>query len=222
MTGLTSLVSLVRAVLVGAGGHARVVLEAARLSGFKVACAVDERRELHGCQLDGVPIVGGDEAIRDLVNDGIAAAIIGVGSVDVTDARASLFARLVGMGLDVLAVRHPSASVAANARLGDGAVVLAGAVLNAGTMIGANVIVNTRAIVGVGCRIGDHVHIAPGARIGDGVLIDERSHIAIGSRILAGVRVGRQCMVAAGAVVADDLPDRSRVAGVPARPMSRR
>lgn len=207
-----------KVVLIGAGGHARVVLDAARASGaFEIIAVVDARGDLKGSKFEGLEVVGDESAIAPLRTQGVVAALLGVGSVDVRDVRRALFARMAAFGLDLPVVRHPAAVVSATATIGPGSVIFANATVNPGARIGANVIVNTAAIVDHDVQIGDHAHISPGAHLAGGVSVGEGSHVGIGASVIQGVKIGKRVMVGAGAVVLHDVPDGDRVAGVPAR-----
>lgn len=203
--------------LFGAGGHARVVLDAARCQGLEVAVVLDDRAELHGTTIEGLPVIGGESALDTLGARGITALILGVGSVQASPVRAELFERLAARGFQLPVVRHPSAAIASTARLGDGTVVFAHAVVNPNARVGRNVIVNSSAVVEHDCVISDHVHISPGALLAGAVRVGEGTHVGIGAIVIQGVSIGRGAMVAAGAVVLHDVPDNGRVAGVPAR-----
>lgn len=208
-----------RVVLIGAGGHARVVLDAARAAGFDVVAAVDQRAELHGTRIDGVLVVGDETRLDRMEAERVEGLILGVGSIDVTSSRSTLFSRMAARGLALPAVRHPGATISASAMVGDASVVFAGAVLNPHAHIGRNVIVNTAAVVEHDCVVADHAHLSPGALLAGGVSVGTGSHIGIGAVVIQGVRIGAGVMVGAGTVVLHDLPDGARVAGVPARPI---
>ena len=206
-----------KAVLVGAGGHARVVLDAARAGGSEVIAVVDARAELVGSSFEGLEVVGDESKIVALRERGVDAVLLGVGSVAVGDTRRALYARISALGLALPIVRHPSSVVSPTATLGPACVVFANATINPGARIGLNVIVNTAAIVDHDVRVGDHAHVSPGAHLAGGVTIGEGSHVGIGSTVLQGVRIGAGVVVGAGAVVLRDVPDGDWVAGVPAR-----
>lgn len=208
-----------RVVLIGAGGHARVVLDAARAAGFDVVAAVDERADLHGSRIDDILVVGGESALGRLAAEGAEGLILGVGSIEAPSQRAALFERLADRGLALPPVWHPRAMISASAMVGDASVVFAGAVLNPHARVGRNVIVNTAAVVEHDCVVGDHVHISPGALLAGGVWVGAGTHIGIGAVVIQGIRIGAGVMVGAGAVVLRDVPDGARVAGVPARPI---
>lgn len=211
-----------KAVLVGAGGHARVVLDAARAAGgFEIIAVVDARTELKGTDFEGLQVVGDESEIASLRQRGVVAALLGVGSVDAGDVRRRVFARMSALGLSLPTVRHPSAVVSPTATIGEGSVVFANATINPGARIGTNVIVNSAAIVDHDVTIGDHTHISPGVHLAGGVSIGVGSHIGIGATVIQGLRIGSGVVVGAGAVVLHDVADGDRVAGVPARSIRR-
>jgi UDP-perosamine 4-acetyltransferase len=178
-----------RMVITGAGGHARVLIEAVRSEGRWIVAALTDPA-IQGDML-GVPVVGSDEVLSKLRAEGITAALVGIGSVDRPTLRVRLFERLVELGFVLPSVRHASAIVSPTVSLGDGTVVLAGAVVNAQSEIGRNVIINTAAVVEHDCRIGDHVHIAPRAVLGGDVTIEPQVHVGMGAVVLQGRTIGR-------------------------------
>lgn len=209
-----------RVALVGAGGHARVVLDAARCEGaVEVVAVLDAKRDLWGSTFEGLPVVGDEDTLERLRGEGVEGVILGVGSVDTTKTRQILFARIARTGLKLPLIRHPSSVIAASASFGGGTVILANSVVGPAARLGSNVIVNTGALIDHDVVIGDHVHVSPGAHVAGGVRIGTGSHVGIGSTIIQNVTIGGGSMIAAGAVVVRDVSDRSRVGGVPAKPL---
>lgn len=209
-----------RIVGLGAGSHAKSVLEAIRSSGrFEVAALVDDDPARTGGELLGFPVVGPD-ALERLGADGVGHAFAGVGGVGDSSGRRRAFERLLSAGFDLPPIVHASAIVSPWARLGRGAQVLAAAVVNAGAEVGDGVIVNTGAIVEHDCRLGAHAHIAPGARLAGLVTVGDGAHVGLGAIVIEGIRIGDGALVAAGAVVVRDVAEGERVAGVPARPLA--
>lgn len=208
----------VRLVGLGAGTHAKSLLEAIRSSGaFEVAALVDDDPARAGGHLLGFPVLAGAESLARLKDEGVAHAFAGVGGVGDNGPRRAVFERLLAEGFQLPPIVHAAAVVSPWAQLGRGAHVLAGAIVNAGASVGDDVIVNTGAIVEHDCVLGAHAHVAPGVRLAGLVEIGEAAHVGIGAVVVGRVHVGAGALVAAGAVVVRDVPAGARVAGVPAR-----
>lgn len=207
-----------KCVVLGAGGHARSIIDA-MLSG-KVAvpvAIVDARSDAWGTSVFGVPIVGGDEQLPRLLADGIVWFVNGLGSTPDTSLRKRLFENASQAGLRPLNVIHPTAFVSAAADLGDGVQVMAKAVVGPQARLANNVLVNTGCIVEHDCRIDSHVHLASGSTLAGGVHVAASAHIGAGATILQGIHIGENAIVAAGAVVVRDVEPGETVMGVPAK-----
>jgi UDP-perosamine 4-acetyltransferase len=207
-----------RVVIVGAGGHARSVIEALRTGSDElepVACTDPDPARI-GTAVDGVPVIGDDQQLAALRSEGVDGACLGLGGVGDNEPRRRLFEHVRSLGFTLPPVLHGTSEVAASARLGPGTQVLAGAIVGAGVRAGANVIVNTGAILDHDCRIGDHVHVATGCALGGGVDVGTGAHVGIGACVLQAVAVGDRAVVGAGAVVIRDVPAGVVVVGCPA------
>lgn len=207
-----------RLVLAGAGGHAHSILDALATSGADlepVACT-DPDPAMRGATIGGVPVVGDDGVLADLLAGGIGAACVAVGGVRDNRPRATLHARLATLGFDLPIIAHGSACVASSATVGAASVVLGGAVVGAGAIVGENVIVGSGAVVEHDCRIGDHAHLASGCVLGGDVAVATGAHVGLGATILQGRSVGAWAVVGAGAVVIGDVPAGEIVVGCPA------
>lgn len=204
-------------IVLGAGGHARVVVDLLRASNFEVkGCIGPQAPE----QSIGAPWLGADSSIT--VGDANSIRLAnGIGSVGDATARIKAFTQFKTAGFDFPALVHPQASVSANAELSEGVQIMMGACVQVGARLGENVLVNTGATVDHDCIIGDHVGISPGATLCGNVTVEDEAHIGPGAVILQGVRIGRRAIVAAGAVVRNDVPAGTRVQGVPAQEHSR-
>ena len=207
-----------RLVGLGAGGHAKVVLETLAASRACVVVGLlDPRRELWGTTVHGVTVLGDDDLLGRQYDDGVTHAFIGLGGVGDTRPRKRLYELLRSAGFDVVDAVHPSAVVSPSAAVGAGVTILAGAVVNADARLGEDVTVNTGAIVEHDCRLGDHVHVATGAHLASGVEVGDGAHVGVGATVIQGVAIGAGSLVGAGAVVVRDVAAGVVVAGVPAR-----
>lgn len=203
-------------IIIGAGGHAKVLIEALLASSAVIKGIVDSNPMLAGSCILGVPVLGGDDVVVEFTPAQIQ-LVNGVGSIGLPNLRQRLYERFKILGYDFSTVIHPSAVVTSDVILGEGSQVMAGAVIQPGSHIGCNTIINTRASVDHDCIIGDHVHISPGVTLSGGVDIGAGSHIGTGATLIQGISIGCGCLVAAGAVVVKDITDGEMVRGVPAR-----
>ena len=201
-------------LVVGAGGHARVVVDIAEKQGrFRVVGLVDERPELAGSALLGYPVLGGREVLER--GDLPSHAVVAIGS---PAARAAWQALLEERGFQLAVLVHPSAQVGRETVIGGGSVLMAGAIVNSGSRLGRGVIVNTAASVDHDCEVGDFVHVAPGARLAGGVRVGARAHIGIGACVLQNLQIGADAIVGGGAAVIRPVAAGTTVVGVPAEP----
>jgi sugar O-acyltransferase (sialic acid O-acetyltransferase NeuD family) len=201
-------------IILGAGGHARVVADALMASGRRIRGFLDGAKR--GTQLLGLPVLGGDELLESISPSEVELAN-GIGSAGVMDTRQRVYAAAVARGFRFTRVIHPSAIVAASATLGEGVQVLARAVVQPLARIGENSIVNTGAIVEHDVVIGSHVHVSPGCVLAGGVRIGDKVHVGVAAAVIQQVTVGAGSFVAAGAVVVANVTEGTRVMGVPAR-----
>lgn len=214
---------MVRVVGVGAGGHAKVLIEILRLMGqMELVGLLDRNEGLWEAEVLGVRVLGGDQLLPALYSQGVHRAFIGVGSYGEMGPRRCLYAMVRSEGFEVVAAVHPGATISSSAEIGRGATIMAGAVINAEARLGENVIVNTGAIIEHDCVIGSHAHIASGARLAGKVEVGEGTHIGIGASVRQSIHIGRNVTVGAGAVVIRDLPDDVIAAGIPARVLRKR
>jgi len=193
-------------IILGGGGHARVVIDALLARGAVIEGLVDPALVAGAEGALSVRVLGGDEALDGRDPSSVLLAN-GIGSVQSTERRRARFEHFRALGFRFAHVIHLAATLARDVELAEGVQVMAGAVVQSGASLGLNTLVNTRASLDHECRIGDHVHVAPGATLSGGVVVGEGSHVGTGAVVIQGVRIGRHCVIGAGAVVLKDVPD---------------
>lgn len=198
-------------VLIGSGGHAKVVLAAARAAGLEVEALYDDDERRWGARVLGAPVKGPASSIEKGTP-----AVLAIGS---NEARKRVADELA---LSWMTVVHPRAWVHESVTLGEGTVIFAGAVLQPDTVVGRHVIVNTGATVDHDGRIGDFVHLAPGTHLAGNVTVAEGAFLGVNTGVIPGRFIGGWTMVGAGGIVVSDLPERVTAVGVPARPRGAR
>lgn len=202
-----------RLLVLGCGGHGRVVADAALDCGYDAVAFLDDA---HATVEPGSPfrILGPISQIGKLVGDW-PAAIAAVGD---NERRLEFFLRLRASGFRLPCIVHPSAVVSRGAALGEGVFVAAGAVVNTGARVGDAAILNTGSRIDHDCHIGAASHIAPGTTLSGNVKTGEKVWLGTGCSVRQGVTIGSGAVVGVGAAVVSDLaPDKIYV-GVPARP----
>jgi sugar O-acyltransferase (sialic acid O-acetyltransferase NeuD family) len=207
--------SMDKIVLVGGGGHARVLIELIRSMGrYEIIGVLDSKLKI-GLSILGISVLGKDNLLSDLYNKGVKNACIGVGSVNKNDKRKRLYEKVRKIGFNVPELVHPQSIVSNESKISEGVQVMAGAIIQTHTILNPNTIINTGAIVEHDCIIGKHVHICPGVVISGGCIIGDAAFIGAGATVIQGVKIGREALIGAGSVVVRDVPDGAVVKRVP-------
>lgn len=194
-------------IIIGAGGHGKVVADNALKNGYTDIAFVDDR--ITGMCV-GFPVLGTTAILGDL-DDGYTDFVIAVGS---NTARRAIALRY---RLPYVSLIHPSAQIGSCVTVGAGTVVMANGVVNACTRIGQHCIINTGAIVEHDNVVEDFVHLASRATLGGTVRVGEMTLVGIGATVKNNVSIGESCVIGAGAAVAGDLERAQTYVGVPAR-----
>ncbi|MFN7397001.1 MAG: acetyltransferase [bacterium] len=209
-------------VLIGGGGHATVIAEAARLAGQVVVGFLDDNpaAPISAILIDlphpfpNPPHLG---PLDHLAAIGSSAWIIALGDLKARRVILQTLAGLAGVRPQAGSVIHPSAFVSPSASIGPGVFIGPGAIVHARAKVAPHATVNTGSIVEHDCMLDENAHLAPGAILGGGVHVGRDTLIGLGSRVLPGVQIGAGCTIGAGSVVLEDVPSHTKVVGVPAR-----
>ena len=202
------------AIVYGAGGHGKVVLDILRQRGEEIAGFVDDGWRSLGGMVLGIPVLGGEEILDGGSRANVTHFVVAIGNNAV---RAAKFASLRAAGIEPLNAVHPAAILAPDVVIGAGFQAMAGAIVNTCTVIGMNVILNTGSSVDHDCILEDDSFVGPGCHLGGTVVVGRGAFLGIGVSVAPGVSIGPEAVVGAGAVVLEDVQAGAFVAGVPAR-----
>ena len=189
-------------IVLGAGGHARVLVDALLLDSVQILGMTDVNPQSQ--PFLGVPFLGNDTVVEQHSPNDIL-LVNGIGSVSQPYLRQKIFQKFKSMGFCFRNVIHHSSVIARDVKLGEGVQVMAGAVVQCGCKIGDNTIVNTCASIDHGCQIESHVHLGPGVVLSGNVCIEELGHIGTGAKIIQSVQVGARSFIKAGTVVTSNI-----------------
>jgi len=206
---------LSRLILIGAGGHGKVVADSAHAmqKWGSIEFLDDKYPELSS--VFSWQVIG---KVAEYINLTDNRSDFGV-TIGQNNLRQDIINKLVNSDLHLPAIVHPSAFVSESIALGDATVVMAQAAINIGSNIGSGCIINTGSTVDHDCILANGVHISPGGHLAGGVNIGERSSIGIGAVVNPGITIGDDVSVGAGSVVINDIKDGLTVVGNPAKPM---
>jgi sugar O-acyltransferase (sialic acid O-acetyltransferase NeuD family) len=204
-----------RILVIGGGGHARVVLDAIIAAGLFDVAGVLVSRVPAEEPLPGVPVLGIHADLHRLHAEGVGAVAVGVGSVGDSSIRERLFAEAQREGFLLPAVVHPSAAVSRFAEVADGVYIGPNATVCAAARLGFGCIVNTGAVVDHDCDIEAFAHISPSASLSGGVSVGRGTHIGTGASVAHGITIGAGSIVGVGSAVVGNVPDGVIAFGVP-------
>lgn len=198
-------------IIIGGGGHARVLMDALCRCKRKIAGFVALNKK--GIRIAGhkIPFLGKDAVVFDKFSPGRVELVNGIGSVGDMTRRRDVFLKFKRKGFCFAQVVHPSAVIANDVELGEGVQIMAGAVIQTGTKVGANTIINTRASIDHDGLIGSHAHIAPGVTLCGDVAIGNGSFVGVGAVVVQGVNVGENMFIKAASLIKNKKESFKRI-----------
>ena len=196
-----------RLIIIGAGGHGKVIADAALKNGYTNICCVDDSAT---GDVMGFPIIG-TTADVECLNDGNTDFVIGIGNNAIRKTIAEIY------NVNWVSIVHPSAQIGLDVEIGKGTVVMANAVVNVCAKIGEHCIINTGAIVEHDNVIENYAHISPNVALGGTVRIGSLTHVGIGATVKNNTEICSDCTIGAGAVVVKNIKEPGTYVGVPIR-----
>lgn len=197
-------------IIIGAGGHGKVVADIAqKMNVWQEIAFLDDKTvsPTMGCRVIGPS----SEALNYISEHAI---FIAIGSNAI---REKIMLQLKSAGAALPLLIHPTAVIGRDVEIAAGTVVMAGAIINSGSKIGMGCIVNTGATVDHDCFLDDFVHVSPGAHLAGMVRIGRGSWVGIGAVVSNNIEIAGGTMLGAGAAVVKDIQEAGTYVGVPAR-----
>ncbi|MDV7339791.1 acetyltransferase [Terasakiella sp. A23] len=191
-------------LLIGAGGHAKTVLDAALASGRTVLGLVDVDPKKIGQKIFSIPILNQTEALQNYRPDDVE-LVIAIGSIGDAHMREKMVHQFKALGYDFARVIHPHAIIGSDTSIGAGTVVLAGAIIQSSCNIAEHVILNTGSQMDHDCIIGSFTHLAPGAVLCGSVHLEDHVHIGPNATVIQGKNITRGCLIPSGTIVKNDI-----------------
>lgn len=201
-------------LLVGGGGHAHACIDVIEAEGIFEIQGIVELSDGEHPQVLGYEVVGSDAELELLIAS-TPWALVTVGQVKSPAVRVALYDLLVRLGADLPVIISPTSYVSKHSSVGEGTVIMHGAIVNSLASVGRNCIINSKALVEHDSLIGDHCHISTGAKVNGGVNIGSGTFIGSGAVLREDISIGANCVVGAGAIVLHDLPETTRYVRMP-------
>ena len=198
-------------IVIGSGGHARVVADAARSAGFVLHGFIDINYHGQNEHILERPVIGGIELLHELDNQKYS-IIVAIGD---NSKRAYHYLQAQKKGFSTPTVIHPTAVVSNDCLIENGVFINTSAIINAEAIIRENAIINTSAIIEHEVVVGEHSHIGPGVKVGGRTIIGKRTFIGIGASVIDKVKIGTNVIIGAGSVIIENVKNNCTVVGVP-------
>lgn len=210
---LPGVMTSMRLVVLGAGGHGKVVADCAELTGKYDSVLFLDSQHPQKTALECWPVEGIPDGLASFV-DGNTEFFVAIGN---NHARLEWLDRVEDAGGVLATLIHPNAVVSRYSHIAPGTLLLGGAIVNAFSTLSKGCIVNTGASIDHDCTLGDAVHIAPGTRLAGTVQVGKCTFLGVGCAVVPGANIGRDVIIGAGATVISDIPDGVTAVGTPAK-----
>ena len=201
-----------KVVIIGAGGHAKVIADIIEKSGDEIVGFLDDNKEIRTTIIKEYKVIGDlNNRFAMAVTKENLEFIIAIGDNKKREEISH------SPNLKFYTAIHPSAQIGLDVEIQEGTVIMANACINSSAKIGKHCIINTGAIIEHDNIIEDFVHISPNVALGGTVKIGKSTHVGIGSTIKNNITICENCKIGAGAVVVKDIEKEGTYIGVPAK-----
>lgn len=204
-------------LLIGGGGHCKSVIDSLLKINSYAEIGIIDKKENIGKFILGIPIIGCDDDLSELYQNGYTNAFITVGSIGNSNIRVKLFKLIKDIGFDIPNIIDCTAIISEHVTLEEGIYVAKNAVINAGSSIKKCAIINTGSIIEHDCIIGQFSHISPGSVLCGEVQIGEYTHIGAKSAVKQQVKIGANTLIGMGSVILKNIPENVIAYGNPCK-----
>lgn len=199
-------------IVIGAGGHAKVIIEILREMGYQIDFCVGGNDSPDKCM--DIPVLKGDEHLHRLRGEGYSLLFPAIGENKLRQKLADL---ALTLGYELVNAISPSSKISSSAIVGKGVAIMSGVIINAECEIKDLVIINTGASIDHDCYIGQSAHIAPQCALAGNIEVGQYVFLGIGTNVIPNIHIGDNTIIGAGGVVVSDIPSNVTAVGVPAR-----
>ena len=203
--------------IVGNGGHAKVVIDILEERGDYNILGIITENKGDEIGIGDYQILGNDNVLQELFNNGVKFAAIGIGGYKDNSLRKRIYENLKKIGFQVISAIHPTASISRTVLMGEGNVVFSGAVINPYVRLGNNIVVATGSTIDHDSVIKDHSFISAGVTVGAETKIEEEALLALGSKVISGVTICKGALIGAGALITGNISEPGTYFGMPAK-----
>ncbi|VWB45755.1 acetyltransferase [Burkholderia lata] len=193
-------------IVLGGGGHAKVVIEILRSTGYDVSYCIAASDDVPYCV--GVPVLCGDHHLSRLLDAGHSKLFPGIGSNAVRGRAAE---QALKLGYELVNAVSPMASISPSSIIGKGVAIMGGVIVNAESRIEDLAIINTGATVDHDCHVGFSAHVAPQCALAGNVKVGDFAFLGIGTKVIPEIVIGENALVGAGSIIIRDVPPSSKV-----------
>jgi acetyltransferase EpsM len=198
-------------LIFGAGGHAKTIIDLVRQANHYRLAGLVAEPHADVSEVLGVPVLGGEEVLQSLYDQGIRLMVNGVGAIHRNRIRYGIFVKMAARGFAFPRIIHPKAVVEPSAEIAGGVQVFGLAFLGSAVRVGFGAVVNTGAIVSHDCKIGDFAHLTPGVVLAGNVEVGIGALIGMGVTTAIGVKIGAWARIGNGARINGDVPPNAIV-----------
>lgn len=199
-------------IILGSGGHSKVVIDILLQNNeYEIVGLIDNNV---GDRTLDIPVIGTDKDLDIMFKDGIKNAFVAIGNNSI---RRALIIKLKNIGFNIINVISEDSVVSKSVKLGNGILIMPGAIINACSQIGDGCIINTRSSIDHDCIISEYTHIAPGSTIAGSVKIGLECFLGVGSKIIDGIEIKDKTTIGAGSTVIKSMEGNSIIVGTPGK-----